>query len=241
VPGALTNQPPTTSTPSTAATKDAAGANTSVRKESTVNYEIDKTVKHTRAQVGTVKRLSAAVLVNHKRPLPTAAPAADAKAADAKDAKPAAAAAPVAFTESELAQMNALVKDAIGFSKERGDSLNLVNAPFSTEPETLLAETPIWQNPGAVSIAKESGKAAFLLLALALVVMGVLRPAMRQISASMETREHDVTPPQAAIGMEAPLTALPGTAPSAHLAEVQRIAREDPATVANVVRSWVQK
>jgi flagellar M-ring protein FliF len=184
--------------------------------------------------VGNVKRLSAAILVNHKRPAPTAA---DAKA-DAKDAKPAAA-VPVAFTEAEVAQMNALVKDAIGFNKERGDSLNLVNAPFSTEPESIATETPMWQRPEAVSIAKESGKALFLLAALAFVVLGIVRPAMRQVAASMSA-ERDVTPSPAALPGASPLTALPGAASSA-LADVQRIARDDPATVANVVRTWVAK
>ncbi len=175
----------------------------------------------------------AAVLVNHKR-APAAAPA-----ADAKDAKPAEA-PPVAFTEEELTKMSSLIKDAIGFNKDRGDSLNLVNVPFSVEPEAAAVETPIWKSPETVSIAKETGKALFLLAILGLVVMGVLRPALRQVSAAMDRNVREVESAQAALPANAPLTALPGAAPS-HLAEVQRIAREDPATVANVVRSWVQK
>ncbi len=238
VPGALSNQPPASSVASgasgtSAGASSASNANASTRKEATVNYEVDKTVKHTRAQVGTVKRLSAAVLVNHKR-APAAAPA-----ADAKDAKPAEA-PPVAFTEEELTKMSSLIKDAIGFNKDRGDSLNLVNVPFSVEPEAAAVETPIWKSPETVSIAKETGKALFLLAILGLVVMGVLRPALRQVSAAMDRNVREVESAQAALPANAPLTALPGAAPS-HLAEVQRIAREDPATVANVVRSWVQK
>jgi flagellar M-ring protein FliF len=229
VPGALSNQPAPAATAATGATAKDASANSSnsTRKESIVNYEVDKTVMHTRAPVGAVKRLSAAVIVNHKRAAP---------AADAKDAKP----APVPFTEQELGQMNALVKDAIGFSKDRGDSLNLVNTPFSTEPELAPVETSIWQHPETISIAKESGKALFLLAALGFVALGVLRPAIRQISASMERAERDVTPGPAALGAANPLAALPAGAGS-QLSEVQRIARDDPATVANVVRSWVQK
>jgi flagellar M-ring protein FliF len=146
----------------------------------------------------------------------------------------------VPFTEQELGQMNALVKDAIGFSKDRGDSLNLVNTPFSTEPELAPVETSLWQHPETISIAKESGKALFLLAALGFVALGVLRPAIRQISASMERAERDVTPGPAALGAANPLAALPAGAGS-QLSEVQRIARDDPATVANVVRSWVQK
>lgn len=233
IPGALTNQPPPASVAGGASgtsNTTSTGASTSTRKESQVNYEIDRTVKHTRAQVGTVKRLSAAVLVNHKRPV------AEAKAADAKPAE----AKPVAFTDEELAKMTALIKDAIGFSKERGDSLNLVNVPFSVEPESAAVETPMWKSPETVSIARETGKAVFLLAVLAVVVMGVLRPAMRQLSVAMERSALDVAPVQQSLPSGSPLAALPGAVPS-HLAEVQRIARDDPATVANVVRSWVQK
>ncbi|MBK7661271.1 MAG: flagellar M-ring protein FliF [Betaproteobacteria bacterium] len=237
VPGALTNQPPSAGEKKDAS---ASAASSNTRKESVVNYEVDKTVRHTRAQVGSVKRLSAAILVNHKRPAPVAAPAADAKA-DPKDAKPAAAPVPVAFTEAEVGQMNALVKEAIGFNKDRGDSLNLVNAPFSTEPESIATETPIWQRPEAMSFAKEGGKALFLLAALAFVVLGIIRPAMRQVAASMAaSAERDASPAPAALAGASTLSALPGAAPSA-LADVQRIARDDPATVANVVRTWVAK
>ena len=246
VPGALTNQPAPAAAAGAAAGKDTQAGKepTSVRKEAIVNYEVDKTVRHTRAQVGTVKRLSAAVLVNHKRP---AAPAADPAKADAKkddakkDAKPAAA-VPVAFTAEELGQMTALVKDAIGFSKDRGDSLNLVNAPFSAEPEAEAVETPIWKSPETVGIAKETGKALFLLAIIALVVMGVVRPALKQVSESMAAPARDVTPSPEALphAVNPALAALPGTPPS-QLADVQRIAKDDPATVANVVRSWVGK
>lgn len=246
IPGAVSNQPPGATEKKDSTSTSAASS----RKESVVNYEIDKTVRHTRAQVGTVKRLSAAILVNHKRAAPAAAPAGDAKAdakadakdakADAKDAKPAVP-VPVAFTEAEIAQMNALVKDAIGFNKDRGDSLNLVNAPFSADPELAPVDTPLWQRPEAVSIAKETGKALFLLAALAFVVLGIVRPAMRQVAAAMESKpERDVTPAPEALPGASPMTALPGAAPSA-LADVQRIARDDPATVANVVRTWVAK
>jgi len=149
---------------------------------------------------------------------------------------------PVAFTADEIAQMTALVKDAIGFSKDRGDSLNLVNAPFSAEPEAEAVETPIWKSPETVGIAKETGKALFLLAIIALVVMGVVRPALKQVSESMAAPPRDVTPSpeQLAHAANANLAALPGTPPS-HLADVQRIAKDDPATVANVVRSWVGK
>jgi flagellar M-ring protein FliF len=240
VPGALSNQP--VAAPATTS-KDASSA--SLRKESVVNYEVDKTVKHVRAQVGSVKRLSAAILVNYKRP--AAAAPAEGKAAEPKEEAKAgeakateARAVPLAFTEAELAQMDTLVKDAIGFSKDRGDSVNLVNAPFSAEPESAGVDTPLWQRPETVTVARETGKAAFLLAALGLIILGVIRPALRQIGASMQASEPRLAPDAPGLTAERPLTALPGAAPS-QLADIQRIARDDPATVANVVRSWVQK
>ena len=121
VPGALSNQPPGSATaPLNAPAKGAAkGAPAeppspgSSHREATTNYELDKTITHTRAEVGAVRRLSAAVVVNHRRAV--------------KEGKSEVTALP----EAEVAQLNNLVRQAIGFNEKRGDTVNLVNAAFN--------------------------------------------------------------------------------------------------------------
>ncbi|MGE5027465.1 MAG: flagellar basal-body MS-ring/collar protein FliF, partial [Betaproteobacteria bacterium] len=142
VPGALSNQPPgTASAPVTAPTAPAAvpspASGGGSHKESTVNYELDKTIRHVKMPVGSVKRLSVAVVVNHKKVV----------GKDGKvSAKP--------MTAAEMAQISNLVKEAMGYRQDRGDTLNVVNASFSVAAEEI-PETPLWKDPATISLAKE--------------------------------------------------------------------------------------
>lgn len=125
VPGAMTNQPPVLPAAPIngagqplaqgVATVGGQGARDS-RRESTTNFEVDKTVRVVRNASGTLKRLTAAVVVNHRRTLdeegkPTLTP----------------------LDPKEVEQIQSLVREAIGLSRERGDALNVVNAPFTVE------------------------------------------------------------------------------------------------------------
>jgi flagellar M-ring protein FliF len=240
VPGALSNQPPV---PPTAPINGQAGApgvapaaapGSSSHKETVTNFEVDKNVRHTKTASGEIRRLSAAVVINNKLLPPAAAPApAGAAGAPAAGAAVAAAATSVAWSQKEMENIQALVRDAMGFNEKRGDSLNVVNAAFS-QPELMPIEpVPIWQQPGAIAFGKEVGKAVLFLLLTLIVVFGVVRPALKAIGEQ---------PTVAVEPMPAPIE--PGAAPApsgpmSQLDQMRQIARSDPATVANVVKSWV--
>jgi flagellar M-ring protein FliF len=216
VPGAVSNQPTSARAPAVPAAPVAPGpaaAGVPQRKDQTLQYELDRTVRHTRQQVGTVKRLSVAVVVNHR------------KAAAVKDGKP----GTVPLSEDEMKQITALAKEAIGFSQQRGDTLNVLNAAFNVEPVEAIPESAFWQQADTVAFAKEVGKHV-LALGLALyVVFGVLRPMIRQLAE---------LPP-------APEPPLPesfepiATGQVGRLEAARQLARQDPKVVANVVKSWV--
>ncbi|MFY9316030.1 MAG: flagellar M-ring protein FliF C-terminal domain-containing protein, partial [Burkholderiales bacterium] len=186
------------------------------RKDQTLQYELDRTVRHTRQHVGAVKRLSVAVVVNHRK---------SAAAPDAKSGK----AASTPLSEEEMKQITALAKEAIGFSQQRGDTLNVVNAAFNVEPVETVPEPAFWQQPDTVAFGKEIGK-HLLALGLALyVVFGVLRPMVRQLA------ELPPAPEPAAIeNFETIETGQVG-----RLEAARQLARRDPKVVANVVKSWV--
>lgn len=172
IPGATTNQPaaaqPTAplnnvpgQPPGTATA--ASDTPTSQSKTATRNFELDKTVSHTRNATGRVRRLSIAVLVDHL-PKP-----------DDKGKL-----VPTALTAEELAKVEALVKEAVGFDDKRGDSVTVQNAPFlQSEPLTPPPELPIWQRPEARDYARQG------LGALVLLVLGffVLRPMLKSLMA----------------------------------------------------------
>lgn len=243
VPGALSNQPapPATAplnaprgsttalngTPAAAASSSAQTASTPAvasRRDAVTNYEVDRTVRVTRNPSGSVRRLSAAVVINHRR-----------IAADEGKTS----AAPLDKTEME--SVNALVREAIGFTADRGDSINVVNAPFSDQAQPAPPELPFWQEPATLELARTSGKQLLLLVLALAVVFAVIRPAARSLAGTstgrarrLEAKVDEEIPLPAPSGMAAALPAQPRD-PEAIL----RLARENPATVANVVRNWV--
>ncbi|MCX8004094.1 MAG: flagellar basal-body MS-ring/collar protein FliF [Burkholderiaceae bacterium] len=226
VPGALSNQPPVPPTapingaaaPLNANAPGAAVGN-STRREAVTNFEVDKTVRHVRQASGQIRRLTAAVVVNYR-------PGSDGK--------------PVPLSKEELASLTALAREAMGFSEQRGDSLNVVNAQFST-PELAAAEPlPPWQRPEAIALAKEVGKALLFLLLALIVVFGVVRPALRQLTARAQPAPAPAAAPAGATpALPQPETAGGGAEGPSPLEQVRQLAKNDPAAVANVVKAWV--
>jgi flagellar M-ring protein FliF len=228
IPGALTNQPPGASSapingpaqPLNAAPGSAPGAGgRDGRREATTNYEVDKTVRVTRNATGSLRRLSAAVVINHRRTV------------DAEGK-----ASLVALEAREVEQIQALVREAIGFNKDRGDALNVLNTPFTSEEPAKPVEVALWKDPEILSLARSIGLQAGLLLLGLLAIFGIIRPALKASR----------TPPPAAglstvVANEVSLPPpTPGALPSGGPQEdLIRMARDNPGTVANVVRSWV--
>jgi len=221
VPGALSNQPAQVARPPAAA-QTAATPETPVSstKSQVRNFELDKTVSHTRQAVGAVRRLSIGVLVDNKPP------------AQARGAS-------TPLTEQEVASLTALVKQAVGFDEMRGDTISVVNSAFQqTPPVAAPPATPMWQNPQIWSIARQV-LGALLVLALAYFV---LRPMMQML-----TRPQPIAP--APMGTEYAAQLQPmlvGGRPMAlpmgyddRMAAARSVAGQDPRQVAQVVRSWV--
>ena len=228
VPGAMSNQPPMVATaplsvaPGIAPTAPASptAAAGPGRRDSVTNYEVDKTVKVTRAASGSIRRISAAVVVNHR---------------SATDDKGKTTQLPLAA--EELEKLTLLAQEAIGFNKERGDTLKLVNAPFTTEPVLEPQTLPLWKQPELLDWLRGVGVPAALgVLGLA-VFFGVLRPAVKAA-----LRPALLPPGQLlAIADESPALALPldqGGAVAQRL-DARQLAKQNPAAAAAVVRQWV--
>lgn len=167
VPGAATNQPPV---PATAPVNGASAplqaaqggaGNNSSRKEQVTNYEVDKTVRVTRGSVGNVKRLNAAIVVNHR---------------SVTDSKGKTTQQPV--SAEEITRLTDLVKEAMGFNADRGDSVKVVSAPFIVD-KTEPADVPMWKQPWLLDIARSAiVPLAFVAIAL-IAVFGMIRPAIK--------------------------------------------------------------
>ncbi|WP_310564152.1 flagellar basal-body MS-ring/collar protein FliF [Hydrogenophaga sp.] len=235
VPGATTNQPPATGTApingaaaplGVASAADKAG---NQRRESVINYEVDKTVKVVREATGTVKRLTAAVVVNHRG------------GTDPKSGKPTSTAIP----PEQLEQMTALVRETIGFSKDRGDSVNLVNAPFSENKPSDEAPPAWWMQSDNQDLLREMAFPAGMVLLGLVVLMGMVRPGLKLMKtpATLPRPEPAVPQLNAVLNEDLGRPALPEpdpvVTPDKRLADAKRLALENPVAVANIVKGWV--
>lgn len=229
VPGALSNQPPVPATAPvvTPASAVAGGSaeNTSLHKEATTNYEVDRTIRYTKLPVGSLKRLSTAVLINNRT------------TTDSKGkiiSKP--------FTPAEQAQLNNLIKNAMGFNAQRGDSLNLLNSAFNEPAEAPLPEVPLWKQPDMIALAKEILK--YLLLAGIGLYMffGIVRPAIRNYLASLEavneakTQHAEEHIKEKAKEFEAKKSEV---SYESSVQQAKQMANQTPKIVASVVQEWV--
>jgi len=203
------------------------------RRESIINYEVDKTVRVVRGSTGMIKRISAAVVFNH---LTTT---------DAKGKTTTA-----AMSDAQLEKMTALVRETIGFSKDRGDSVNVVTAPFTVDKATAVA-VPLWQQPELLDLARSFAWPVGTLLFGALVLMGAVRPALKVMAQPVPVREAAATGTLDAIESdepERPLLTGPSVASAAPaeltagevaLEEARKLTRDNPAAVANIVKTWI--
>ncbi|HEX4024338.1 MAG TPA: flagellar basal-body MS-ring/collar protein FliF [Steroidobacteraceae bacterium] len=197
-------------------------------KQSTRNYEIDRTVSYSRQPAGRIKRLTVAVLVDNVRQT-------------GKDGK----VTQRPLSQAELDNITRLVKDSVGFDQARGDSVNVVNEPFLEQTEVLApVVVPLWQRPWV------QGAARLVLGALVLVALalGVLRPLIKNLAS------HAVGQPVTAqIGVDATGSSDgagggtdAGTHPPGHqlayeqqIVQARNLVTQDPKRVAQVVKTWV--
>ncbi len=232
VPGALTNQPPPAANVAAnnpgagAAAADTGGAGSSTKRQSTRNYELDRTISHTRHQVGKVQRISVAVVVDHKmvpKPAEQAALAegeeetaendAEEEGEETAPTEPEMIAEP--WDEEELLRLTQLVKDTVGFSAARGDSVSVINAEFVKQaPEVVFEAPPIWEQAWFKTLIKQVMGGIFVLI----LVFGVLRPTLKNLSKAAPP-----APPPALSNIEGPDT----DASTKESASESRVTEED--------------
>ncbi|MCW8899760.1 MAG: flagellar basal-body MS-ring/collar protein FliF [Gammaproteobacteria bacterium] len=236
IPGALSNQPPAAATApqqvnqqanQQAGTTTQQGANRSSRRL-TKNYELDKTISHTRNRAGEVKRLSVAVVLNNK----ITSANADKEATETP------------YTQQELTRITDLVRETVGFNTLRGDSVNVINVPFTKVEIETIPDEPIYEKAWVWDIAKQVLGA----LAVLFVIFGVLKPVMKNLA---------IAPPITKIisetgeELDEDQLSLSGGNNQKRLAKVasyeenlqlaQSLAAQEPKRVVQVVKNWMNE
>ena len=251
IPGALSNQPPGTATapldqaaangpnapapgtpPGAAAAANAAPSH----KESTTNYEVDKTVRYETRGMGGLRRMTVAVVVNYKRLVD-------------KDGK----VTIKAYTPEEMAKINDLVKQAMGYNQDRGDAVSVANSPFDGVDRPFEPALDWWRDPANLPMAKDLAKFLITALILLYIVLRIVRPMMRPVFKKIDEinapepepeEPEDVVEegPDEALIAEEELRKMEESTVKTYrenLAMAKKLAVEDPRIVANVIKEWI--
>jgi flagellar biosynthesis/type III secretory pathway M-ring protein FliF/YscJ len=108
-----------------------------------------------------------------------------------------------------MAQINDLVKEAMGYNKDRGDSLNVQNSPFASGDKQEV-ETPFWKNPTLIGWVLEGLKYLVFAGLAGYLFFGVVKPFLRKLMERAATLPGDA-PAEGAFAYEAALAARPAT------------------------------
>lgn len=184
---------------------------------------------------GVIKRINAAVVLNNQT---------------VTDDKGKATSTPL--SDAQLEKMTALVRESVGFNQERGDSVNVVNAPFA--PVMVESnDVPIWRQPEVTDIARSLAWPLGTLGLAALVVLGLIRPAMKSLApapagadASDELRVGQLDaleseqPDRPQLGGPGAEVGTGEMSPAElRLEDARKLTRDNPAAVANIVKAWM--
>ncbi|MDF2642189.1 MAG: flagellar MS-ring protein [Pseudomonas sp.] len=208
------------------------------RVQSTKNFELDRSISHTKQQQGRLTRLSVAVVVDDMVKT-------DAATGDVTRAP---------WSAADLARFTRLVQDAVGFDASRGDSVSVINVPFSSERGEVLPEIPFYSQPWFWDIVKQAVGVIFILV----LVFGVLRPVLNNITngkskelasfgddgmggmGGMGGMDGELSNDRVSLGgPQSILLPSPTEGYDAQLNAIKSLVAEDPGRVAQVVKEWI--
>jgi len=193
-----------------------------IRKQSTKNFELDKTVSHTKNQPGTIKRLSVAVLVDNRMVMN--------EKTKKLEKQP--------ITAKEIDQIKLLVADAIGLNVKRGDSLNVINSGFvKPDPIEAIPEERFWQKDSFWSIVKQTGGALFVLA----MIFGVLRPMLKTLATNREEEQANTEQAPGELSYDGKLSLKDINDYESQLSLLRQVVDKEPKRVAQVVKTWVDR
>lgn len=246
VPGALSNQPPVAPVAPIELPGNAAGGNTapgpqetantkaagttstpySQRNEDTTNYEVDKTLTHTRKSTGTLMRLSAAIVINNQFN-------------DEGES--------IALSKEQMDKIDALAKEAIGFSGARGDTLNIVNTPFSTLDD--IAAPPLWEQPAVIDAGLTALRYLLVLIVAWILWRKAVQPfwikhhemALQRLELEKEKRQAEIDAKAKRVEDNLRSKAEQKMQNEENMQKLRELAEHDAQIISLVIRQWINK
>jgi flagellar M-ring protein FliF len=207
--------------PTPAAEPGRSSATNENRTEETVNYEISKKVVNHVREIGSIKRLSVAVLVDGLSS--GAGGAADYRARSAE----------------ELDQIAALVRGAVGFDAERGDRVEVINMRFA-DREIVDETPPTILGLGSSEVFRIAQSLLVILFAV-LVLLLVIRPIVNRALGAARGSAGEVGSGGSAAVTEPQPALAPPAETSAEMIDIDRVEGQVKASLLKTVGEIVDK
>lgn len=246
IPGALTNQPPLDGqAPEEAGAggaKEPGTTPSNSRVQAVRNFELDRTVSYTKHEKGRLRRLSVAIVIDDKKVI-------DPATGELTTTR---------WNDAELERLAILVRDAVGYSAIRGDSVNILNeAFFALNDFNDFNEPKFWEQTWFGKIIKQL--VGFLIIVI--LLLGLVRPVLKSLASSgTKVRAEDEAKELAALesaglgafdslsdetvtltGGDALALPRPEDSYEQNLNAVRGLVTEDPGRVAQVIKRWINE
>jgi flagellar M-ring protein FliF len=218
---------------------DAGSRDEQAKNEEIINYEISSTTRIETMEGGRLSRLSVAVLVDGRY-----APGANGEMV--YQPRP----------QEELEQIATLVRTAIGFDRNRGDQVEVINLPFAEAPALppLVEATLLDQivNPSMEDILRFLELAVIGILTL-IVLFTVVRPLVKQILAAEEEKRKapqrsqqpqydELEPrPESQASKMIEMAKVNGQVQQQSLDRVGEMVKNQPSETVSVMRQWIHE
>ncbi len=222
-------------------TTDSTGLTQSSRTEETVNYEISKIIRNKVKQSGTLTRLSVAVLVD---------------GVYEKNEQ-----GEVVYRDrsaQELEKITLLVKSAVGFDADRGDSVEVATMRFVGEEDLLVEEAEVlifgFKKSEIIKMAEGLGVAIVAVLIILLVIRPLINNAFeggsgvnegKLISDASEEENmllsNFLNDEDSSAEDLININKIEGRVKVSSLKKLNELVGKDPETTVNIIRSWLYR
>ncbi|HAO93678.1 MAG: flagellar M-ring protein FliF [Deltaproteobacteria bacterium GWC2_56_8] len=201
------------------------------RSDEVINYEISKVTSHVIEPVGTVKRLTVAVLVDGNYEVAKDAAGKETRKYNAR-------------TDDEIAKFTDMIKGAVGFSQDRGDSISVVSTPFESEFTEVEPEKPSVAQVYIMPMMPLIIKYASVAVIAVFLILFIIRPLVKRATVEKAALE--------AIQRSLPQGLAKGLGPGGEhalesgedmesMGRLKDIVRNNPQQVAMVLKGWIKE
>ncbi|XBC44434.1 MAG: flagellar basal-body MS-ring/collar protein FliF [Buchnera aphidicola (Schlechtendalia peitan)] len=187
----------------------------SLNQDYIVNYELDHTIFHSKFQIGDIKRLSAAVVINYVRD---------------KNGEL------VSLSPYQIKRIEHLIQESIGFSSERGDTISVVSALFMKPPVNIYKSVSFWNQPLFLNMLFKYGLPVFFAIIIIYLLYRIFFSKKVIVTNKLDNNGFKNTSENNKNIVSTTIGSSKGTSMNEGF---NNLSKNDPHTIVMIIREWM--